>query len=102
MRSQRLRQLVHVAVILQIAVATLLLSFGESNPLLPLLSLAVLAASTYITDWKRRFELSQRQSDGLALTIMFLSAIAAFRTDRQGLLVIVANLQSYLQYVLLF
>jgi hypothetical protein len=102
MRSLSLRQLVHVAVILQIAVATLLLSFGESNPLLPLLSLAVLAASTYITDWKRRFELSQRQSDGLALTIMFLSALAAFRTDRQGLLVIVANLQSYLQYVLLF
>jgi transglutaminase-like putative cysteine protease len=102
MRAVKLKQLVHLMVILQIAVATALLAMGESSPLLPLLALAVLAAATYFTDWTRRFELSQRYSDGLALAIMCLTALAALRTDRQGLLVLVANLQSYLQFVLMF
>ena len=102
MRPYQLRQLARLLITLQILVATTLLALGEASAWILVLTLVVLGVSTYLTDWKQSFRLSQPLADGLALCVMLLSAVVAFRTDRQGLLVVVANLQSYLQYVLMF
>ncbi len=102
MRPYQLQQLARLLIALQILVATALLALGESSARILVLTLVVLGVSTYLTDWKKWFRLSQPLADGLALCVMLFSAVAAFRSDRQGLLVLVANLQSYLQYVLMF
>ncbi len=87
---------------LQVLVATVLLALGEGSVLILVLTLAMVGVSAYVTDSKKMFRLTQPVADLTALAIMLASAVAAFRTDRQGLLILVANLQSYLQYVLLF
>ncbi len=102
MKPSLLRQLAHAAIALQIVLATLLLVWGEGSLLLFLLTLVLLGVSAYVTDWRQSFHLNQRGADLLALGAVAISAIAAVRTDRQGLLLVVANLQSYLQYVLMF
>jgi len=90
------------AIYLLIMIATFLLAVGEPAYWLPLVTLTAIVASHYLTDERRIFCLPQQAADGLALGIMVVSAILAIRGDRSGLLVIVANLQSYLQYVLMF
>jgi len=102
MKPNLLQQLAHLAIALQIVLATLLLVWGEGSLLLFLLTITLLCVSAYVTDWRRMFQLNQRGADLLALGAVAISAIAAVRTDRQGLLLVVANLQSYLQYVLMF
>lgn len=102
MKPSLLRQLAHAAIALQIVLATLLLVWGEGSPLLFVLTLILICVSAYVTDWRQIFHLNQRGADLLALAVVAISGVAALRTDRQGLLLVVANLQSYLQYVLLF
>ncbi len=102
MQAAQLEQFVRVAVYVQVMLATVLLSAGEPSGLLPVLSLVMIAVSHHFTDVTQRFRLKQPAADFVALGIMLLTIVAAVRADRQSLLVIVANLQSYLQYVLLF
>ena len=97
-----LEQTVRLVISLQIILATGLLSLGEASAWLPLATVAVLAVSAYVTDLKGWFFLKQPAADLLALVVVILSAIGTLQTDRQGLLIVVANLQSYLQYVVLF
>lgn len=85
-----------------IMVATILLAIGERSVVLPLTTLLVLGVSAYVTDYRGWFRLKQSTADLLALGVVAASAVLALRTDRYGLLVSVANLQSYLQYVVLF
>lgn len=101
-RPSVLRQLAQAAIALQILLATLLVVLGEGNPLLLAMTLLLLAVSAYVTDWRGVFQLNQRTADLLALGVVILSTVSAIRADRQELLFIVANLQSYLQYVLMF
>ncbi len=102
MTPNLLRPFAHLAIALQIVLSSLLIVWGEGSVVLFVTTLALLAISAYVTDWRQWFRLSQRSADLLALAMVTFTAIAAFRTDRQGLLLVVANLQSYLQYVLFF
>ncbi len=102
MQTAQLEQLVRLAVYAQMMLATALLSTGESSALLPVVSLMLIVISHYATDVTQRFRLKQPVADFVALGIVLLTIVAAIRADRQSLLVVVANLQSYLQYVLLF
>ncbi len=102
MRGLRLEHLVWLLISVQIMVATVLLGIGKENAVLPVVTLAVLGVSAYVTDLRRWFHLKQWMADLLALGVVIMSGIGAYQTDRQGLLVSVANLQSYLQYVVLF
>jgi hypothetical protein len=98
----RLEHLVRLAISLMVLVATILLGIGEASAVLPLATLAVLCVSAYVTDHAKWFYLKQSKADITALGIVLLTIVLALRTDRQGLLLVVANLQVYLQYVLLF
>ena len=102
MQGTRLEHLVRLVISAQIMVATVLLGIGEASAVLPLVTLLLLVVSAYVTDLTRRFYLNQSMADILALGVVIVAAIGAYQADRHGLLVAVANLQSYLQYVVLF
>ncbi len=102
MQADRTDHLVRLAISLQILLATALLALGESSLLLPLATLVAIGLSVYLTDITGRVRLKQSVADVLALGVMLFSVVAALRSDRQELLIVVANLQTYLQFVLLF
>jgi transglutaminase-like putative cysteine protease len=102
MDPRRIQWLVQLLISMQIMIASVLLALGETSIVLLPLTLILLGVSAYFVDYRGRFVLGQRAADLVALAIMVLTTIAAVRSDRQGLLVLAANLQSHLQFVLLF
>jgi hypothetical protein len=102
MHSGKFEPLLRLMIALTIIVATLLLGIGDRTATLTLVSLCMLAVSAYGTDGTGRFRLSQSAANWLALGIVAATAANASRLERHGQMVAVANLQSYLQYVLLF
>jgi hypothetical protein len=85
-----------------IMIATIELGIGERSAVLSLVSLGVLGLSAYVTDSTGMFRLRQSMANCAALGVVVVSAIDAYAIDRHGQLYAVADLQSYLQYVLLF
>jgi len=102
MRDVQLEQLLRISVAVMIVISTTLLSLGDHTPGLALLSLVLVAVSTWACDVRKFFQLSQPLANCAALAIMCVAAYNAFQSDRQGQLLVVAHLQSYLQFVLLF
>jgi transglutaminase-like putative cysteine protease len=102
MRGLSLEHLLRVLISAQIVLATMLLGIGDRTAVLTLVSLAMVLVSAYLTDVTGRFSLKQSTANWLALIVVALSVANAFRIDRHGLLIAAANLQSYLQFVLLF
>ncbi|MEX0977596.1 MAG: transglutaminaseTgpA domain-containing protein [Pirellulales bacterium] len=102
MQRLRLEHLVRLMISLAIILATVLLGIGERSAVLPLVTLVVVVVSAYVTDFSKWFQLKQSVADCVALGVVIVSAAGAYQSDRQALLVAVANLQSYLEYVLLF
>ncbi len=102
MRSLSLEHLLRVLISGLIVLATMLLGIGDRTAILTLVSLALVLLSAYLTDVTGRFSLKQSTANWLALGVVALSVVNAFRIDRHGLLIAAANLQSYLQFVLLF
>ncbi|REK06699.1 MAG: DUF3488 domain-containing protein [Planctomycetota bacterium] len=97
-----LKDLVGIVIAMQIMVATCVLGLGEGSFVLPATTLFLLVFTMYFTDRTGRVRLKQRMADMLAMGIVLYTCVAALRSDRQALLIVVANLQCYLQYVLLF
>ena len=94
---------IHRAGIAAIVVfATMMLGVGERTVVLTLVSLVAVVVSLYVTDVKRSFQLSQQTANYVALGVVAVSAANIFYKDRAGQVMTVANLQSYLQFVLLF
>jgi protein-glutamine gamma-glutamyltransferase len=91
-----------IAIAAMILLATMLLGIGDRTATLTLFSLVAVLVSAYFTDATRRFCLSQSAANWVALAIVAGAMINALQLDRHGQMVAVANLQSYLQYVLLF
>lgn len=102
MRDLQLEQLLRAAIAALIVTATALLGMGDGSFLLTLVTLVLLGVSTWVTDERKWFRLSQPLANFIALSIMGVAAVNAYLADRQGQLLVVAHLQSYLQYVLLF
>jgi transglutaminase-like putative cysteine protease len=82
--------------------ATMLLGLGERSATLSGVTFAALVASAYLTDSTQRFQLHQGLANALALAVVTISVTNAYYLDRHGLMVAIADLQSYMQYVLLF
>ena len=85
-----------------IVFATLMLGVGERSIVLTLVSLVAVTVSIYVTDVKKIFQLSQQMANCAALGIVVVATANALHVDRAGQIGVVASLQSYLQYVLLF
>ncbi len=102
MRGVQFDHLLRVMIAVTILLATILLGVGERSATLTLVSLAALAISAYVTDARGLFRLRQSMANCVALGIVAVSAVNAYEIDRHGQLLAVADLQSYLQYVLLF
>src|SRR5262245_60733352 len=98
--------LLQIAITLLLVLATATFGIGDSSATLILLTLAMAAGSTLVFDIRGYFRLSQPMANCAALAIVAISCINALRLnhhgDRHGLLIAVGELQSYLQYVLLF
>ena len=67
-----------------------------------LVTLTALVVSAYVTDATDLLRFKQPMANCVALGVVVVSAINAYRLERNGQLLAVADLQSYLQYVLLF
>ncbi len=91
-----------VLVIVLVLVATALLSLGEHSARLSILTVFMAGGSIWLTDVTGRLRLNQFFSNLAALAVMIGSVIHACYVDRHGLMLVVADLQSYLQYVLFF
>jgi protein-glutamine gamma-glutamyltransferase len=102
MRNVTSERLLRVLIAALILIATALLGIGERTASLSLMSLVALAASAYFTDTKKIFHINQGVANAIALGVVCVSTTNAFYLDRHGLMVVVADLQSYLQYILLF
>ena len=102
MNSLRIEHLTRITISAIILLATLLLAIGERTPYLFLLSVAIVSLSAYVTDFKGVFRLSQPLADCMALAIVGTAAVTALRGERQDQIFVVAHLQSYMQFVLLF
>ncbi|HEV3138120.1 MAG TPA: transglutaminaseTgpA domain-containing protein, partial [Pirellulales bacterium] len=102
MHSRQFEPLLRMTIAATIILATMLLGIGDRTATLTLISLGFLALSAYVTDGTGRFRLSQSAANWLALGVVAATAADASRLERHGQMVAVANLQSYLQYVLLF
>ena len=61
-----------------------------------------MVVSAYVCEFKGWYRLSQPLADALAVGVIAVSAIAAVSADRAERMLMLAHLQSYLQYVLLF
>ena len=102
MNSLRIEHLTRITLSAVILLATLLLAIGERTPYLFLLAVAIVTISAYVTDFKGTFRLSQPLADCAALAIVGTAAVTALRGERQDQIFVVAHLQSYMQFVLLF
>ncbi len=102
MRSLQIEHVVQILIAVLIVLATMLLGIGDRSPTLTLVSLVVLLVSAYVTDLKKLFCLSQPMANLMAVGVVAVAAANAYHVDRHGQMIAVANLQSYLQYVLLF
>jgi len=100
--SLRVEHLTRITISAVILLATLLLGIGERTPYLFAAAVAVVAISAYVTDFKGSFRLSQPLADCAALAVVATAAVTALRGERQDQIFVVAHLQSYLQFVLLF
>ncbi len=94
--------LLRIMVSVLILVATMLLGVGERSAVLSVISLVAVVVSIVVTDVRKSFYLGRATADWVALGIVAVAAANAFSIDRHGQMLAVANLQSYLQYVLLF
>lgn len=102
LRVASLEHLMRFSLAAQILVATALLGVGERSGTLTAVTIVTLLISTYLTDKLGVFHLKQPIADLVALGVMLITGINAYYVDRHGQLLAVADLQSYLQYVLLF
>jgi protein-glutamine gamma-glutamyltransferase len=93
---------VQVLIRVLVVLATLLLSAGTHSPWLALAAMIAACSSFYLTDWRKTYILSPSAASWLALAAVGATGIAIARGDRQAQVIAVANLQSYLQFVLLF
>ncbi|MGD9721912.1 MAG: DUF3488 and DUF4129 domain-containing transglutaminase family protein [Pirellulales bacterium] len=91
-----------VGIAAMVVLATIMLGIGEESVVLVLITLVAVAASSYFTDLTKTFQLSQSVANGVALSVVLVSAANMLYVDRAGQIGAVASLQSYLQYVLLF
>ena len=94
--------LLRAGVAAMVLFATMMLCVGERSVVLLLVSLVAVAASVYLTDVTRKFQFTQPMANGVALIVVGVSAFNTLQVDRAGQLITVANLQSYLQFVLFF
>ncbi len=85
-----------------IVFATMMLGVGEESIVLTLVALVVVCASIYLTDLTNKFQIGRQLANWVAVGVVGLSAVHASQVDRAGQVLAVANLQSYLQFVLLF
>ncbi|HEX3724957.1 MAG TPA: transglutaminaseTgpA domain-containing protein, partial [Pirellulales bacterium] len=102
MQNKSAESLVRLLIAVLIITATMLLGIGERSAQLTCISLVAVAVSAYVTDTKKLFRLNQGWADAAAVAIVFIASVNAYSMDRHGLMVAAADLQSYLQYVLLF
>ena len=102
MRSLQFEHIIQILIAVLIVLATMLLGIGDRSVTLTLISLFVLTVSAYVTDLKKLFSLSQPMANLMAVGVVAVAAVNAYHVDRHGQMIAVANLQSYLQYVLLF
>ncbi len=102
MTSLQTTHLLRIMIGALIMIATIELGIGERSAVLSLVSLGMLGLSAYVTDATGMFRLRQSMANWAALGVVVVSAINAYEIDRHGQLYAVADLQSYLQYVLLF
>lgn len=85
-----------------VMLGTAMLGLGTHTIALSLVSLVAVVASIYVTDTKDWFHLRQSSANWIALGIVIVSATNTIQAERARQVIEVANLQSYLQYVLLF
>ena len=102
MNGLQVDHLTRITISAVILLATMLLGIGERTPDLFLAAVAIVSISAYVTDFKGSFRLSQPIADCAALAVVGTAAVTALRGDRQDQIFVVAHLQSYLQFVLLF
>ena len=102
MNSLQIEHLTRITISAVILLATMLLGIGERTPYLFLAAAAVVSISAYVTDFKGSFRLSQPMADCAALAVVGTAAVTALRGERLDQIFVVAHLQSYLQFVLLF
>lgn len=98
----RVDHLLRAAIAALLITATALLGIGDGSPALTAATMALVGLTAWVTDERRWFQLSQPLANFAALSIMTVAVVNAYNSDRQGQLLVVAHLQSYLQYVLLF
>src|SRR5947209_8698170 len=102
-QSPSVEHALRIMITVVIVLATMLLGIGDRTIALTLATLVIAAVSAYVTDIRRLFHFSQPVSNFVALGVVVVSAInASSPSDRHLLMIAVASLQSYLQYVLLF
>ncbi len=94
--------LLRILALVLILLATMVLGIGERSAWLTFVSLAVAGASVYFNDLTGMIRLRQRTANLAALAVMAGSAVYASFHDRHGQMLAVADMQSYLEYVLLF
>jgi transglutaminase-like putative cysteine protease len=102
MRGGPSENLLRAGIAAIVVFATLMLAVGERTVVLTLVSLVAVVVSLYVTDVTRSFQLSQAVANYVALGVVAVSAANMLTSDRAGQIIAVANLQSYLQLVLLF
>lgn len=102
MNSLQVEHLTRITISAVILLATLLLGIGERTPYLFLAAATIVSISAYVTDFKGYFRLSQPLADFAALAVVATAVASALRGERQDQIFVVAHLQSYLQFVLLF
>ena len=102
MRALKLEHLLRGMIAVLILLATIGLGIGERSATLTLMTLAMLGISAYVTDAAGLFRFQQRMANFVALGVVAVSVANAYAIDRHGQLLAMADLQSYLQYVLLF
>jgi hypothetical protein len=102
MRAVPLENLLRACIAALVVFATMMLGFGEGSVVLTLISLVAVVVSIYVTDVTKAFQFSQGVANWVALGVVVVAVANMLYIDRAAQIVAVANLQSYLQYVLLF
>jgi hypothetical protein len=102
MQGLPIDHLLRVTISAFIVLATMLLGLGENSATLTLVSLAMTVVSGYVSHFKGWYRLRQSMADWVALGVVVVAAANAYQLDRAGQMLVLAHLQSYLQYVLLF
>jgi len=95
-------KLIRYGIAALVMLGTAMLGFGTHTVALSLVTLVAVAGSFYVTDTKDWFHLRQSTANWIALGIVVVSAASTTQAERARQVIEVANLQSYLQYVLLF